>query len=138
MLASSQNPFDLYTAQVTVSYTLDVWGGNRRAVESAQALADSQQFLVEAAYLTLTSNVVVAAIQEASLRGQIEATNQLIDIDSKMLNILRKRFTEGYANRIDVAAQEAALAQDSRDPAAVAQGAGGAARSHDRTRRSFP
>jgi NodT family efflux transporter outer membrane factor (OMF) lipoprotein len=111
VLANGQNPFNLFTAQVTVSYTLDIWGGNRRAVESAQALADSQQFLVEAAYLTLTSNVVIAAIQEASLRGQIDATNHLIDINSKMLEILRKQFTEGYANRIDVAAQEAALAQ---------------------------
>ncbi len=108
---SGENLFNLYTAQVLVSYTLDVWGQNRRAVESLQAQADSQRFQVEAAYLTLTSNVVVAAIQEASLRGQIEATNQLIDINSKMLEILRRQFTEGYANRNDVAAQEAALAQ---------------------------
>jgi len=103
--------FNLFTTQVSVSYTLDVWGQNRRAVESLQALADSQRYQVEAAYLTLTSNVVVAAIQEASLRGQIDATNRLIDINSKMLDILRKQFMEGYANRADVAAQEAALAQ---------------------------
>jgi NodT family efflux transporter outer membrane factor (OMF) lipoprotein len=103
--------FDLYTAQVLVSYTFDVWGLNRRAVESLQAQEDSQRFLVEAAYLALTSNVVVAAIQEASLRGQIDATNQLIDINTKMLELLRRQFTEGYANRNDVALQEAQLAQ---------------------------
>ncbi len=103
--------FNLYTAQVAVTYTFDIWGQNRRAVEALQAMADSQRFQVEAAYLTLISNVVVAAIQEASLRGQIDATNRLIDINSKMLGILRKQFTEGYANRNDVAAQEAALAQ---------------------------
>src|SRR5271170_1017074 len=103
--------FNLYTAQVMVSYTLDVWGQNRRTVESLQAQADNQRFLVEAAYLTLTSNVVVAAIQEASLRGQIEATNQLIEINTKMLELLRRQFMEGYANRNDVALQEAQLAQ---------------------------
>jgi NodT family efflux transporter outer membrane factor (OMF) lipoprotein len=103
--------FDLYTAQVLVTYTFDVWGLNRRSVESLQAQEDSQRLLVEAAYLTLTSNVVVAAIQEASLRGQIDATNQLIDINSKMLGLLRRQFTEGYANRNDVALQEAQLAQ---------------------------
>ena len=54
---------------------------------------------------------MVAAIQEASLRGQIEATNRIIDVNAKMLEMLRKQFTEGYANRSDVAAQEAALAQ---------------------------
>ena len=66
---------------------------------------------MEAAYLTLTSNVVVAAVTEASLRGQIEATNELISINSKMLDIMQRQLKEGYANRNDVAVQEAALAQ---------------------------
>jgi outer membrane protein TolC len=52
-----------------------------------------------------------AAIQEASLRGQIEATRRIIDINKKMLDISHKQFETGYANRSDVAAQEAALAQ---------------------------
>ena len=105
------NPYDLYTSQVLVSYTFDVWGGNRRAVESLQGLSDNQRFQVEAAYLTLTSNVVVAAVTEAALRGQIDATNELISLNRKMLDILRKQLDTGYANRSDVAAQEAQLAQ---------------------------
>jgi NodT family efflux transporter outer membrane factor (OMF) lipoprotein len=80
-------------------------------VESLQAQADLQRYQVEAAYLTLTSNVAVAAITEASLRGQIEATNQLIAANRSMLDTLRKQLETGYANRSDVAAQEAALAQ---------------------------
>ena len=111
VLNSGENPFNLYTAQVLVSYTLDVWGGNRRAVESQQAAADNQRFAVEAAYLTLTSNVALAAIQDALLRGQIDATNRLIEINSKMLDMLRTQFDRGLVSRIDVAAQEAALAQ---------------------------
>jgi NodT family efflux transporter outer membrane factor (OMF) lipoprotein len=110
-LASGDNLFNLVTAQVLVSYTFDTWGLNRRTVESLQATADSQRFTVEAAYLTLTSNVVLAAVQEASLRAQIEATESIIEANSKMLDILHKQFNEGYANRSDVAAQEAALAQ---------------------------
>jgi NodT family efflux transporter outer membrane factor (OMF) lipoprotein len=109
--ASGALTFDLHTAQVLVSYTLDVWGLNRRTVESLQAQADLQRYQVEAAYLTLTSNVAVAAITEASLRGQIEATNQLIAANRSMLDTLRKQLETGYANRSDVAAQEAALAQ---------------------------
>jgi NodT family efflux transporter outer membrane factor (OMF) lipoprotein len=111
VLNSAVNPFNLYTAQVQVSYTFDVWGLNRRTVESLDALADNQRFQVEAAYLTLTSSVALAAITEASLRGQIEATNQLIAINTKMLDILRRQLDTGYANRNDVALQEAALAQ---------------------------
>ena len=111
VLNSGANPFNLYTAQVLVSYTFDVWGLNRRTVESLKAMADNQRFQVEAAYLTLASNVAVAAINEASLRGQIDAANQIIAINKKMLDILRKQLNEGYASRNDVALQEAALAQ---------------------------
>jgi NodT family efflux transporter outer membrane factor (OMF) lipoprotein len=103
--------YALHTAQLQVTYTLDIWGLNRRTVESLQAQADNQRFQVEAAYLTLTSNIVVAAITEASLRGQIDATNELISINTKMLDILKRQLETGYANRNDVALQEAALAQ---------------------------
>ncbi len=104
--------YGLHTAQLQVNYTLDVWGLNRRTVESLQAQADNQRFQVEAAYLTLVSNIAVAAINEASLRAQIEATVQIIDINTKMLDILKRQFNTGYANRNDVALQEAALAQE--------------------------
>ncbi|HTC38368.1 MAG TPA: efflux transporter outer membrane subunit, partial [Steroidobacteraceae bacterium] len=109
--SSGATIYDLDTAQVLVSYTFDVWGQNRRAVEALQALADTQHFQVEAAYLALTANIVVAAITEASLRGQIEATNQLIAINSKMADTFRERLEKGLGNRSDLATQEAALAQ---------------------------
>ena len=104
--------FDLYTAQVLVSYSMDVWGLNRRAVETQQALADEQRFMVEAAYLTLTANVVVAAIQEASLRAQIDATRQIIALNRKALEIVQQQYTAGYISQIELAAQQAALAQE--------------------------
>ena len=109
--ASGVSVFNLDTAQVLVSYTFDVWGLNRRTVELLEALADTQRFQVEAAYLTLTSNIVVAAITEASLRAQIDATYQIIAINTRMLGTLRTQLNAGYANRNDVAIQEAALAQ---------------------------
>src|ERR1700692_1581401 len=109
--ASGADIYNLYTAQLQVSYTFDVWGLNRRAAESLQALADVQRFEVEAAYLALTSNVVVAAITEASLRGEIEATDQLIAINGKMLDLLQRRLDKGLSNGSDVAVQAAALAQ---------------------------
>ena len=52
-----------------MTYAPDVFGGTRREVESLAATAEFQRFQVEAAYLTLTSNVVTAAVQEASVRG---------------------------------------------------------------------
>ena len=64
-LTSGVATFALYTPQLTVSYVPDLFGGNRRQVESLQALADANRYEYDAAYLTLTANVVSAAIQEA-------------------------------------------------------------------------
>jgi NodT family efflux transporter outer membrane factor (OMF) lipoprotein len=111
VLSGPANIFDLVTAQLTVSYTFDVWGLNRRTVESLEALADVQRFQVEAAYLTLTSNLVVAVITEASLRGQIDAIVKIVASVSKMRDTLKQQLDKGYANGSDFAAQEAALAQ---------------------------
>jgi NodT family efflux transporter outer membrane factor (OMF) lipoprotein len=110
--ASSGSPyFTLHTAQVVVSYVPDVFGGTRRQVESLMATAEFQRFQIEAAYLTLTSNVVAAAVQEASLRGQIAATEEIIRIETEALGILRKQFEFGQVAGADVAAVEATLAQ---------------------------
>jgi len=110
-LASNSNVFSLHTAQVAVSYTPDVFGGTRRQVESLKAQADSQRFLLEATYLTLTSNVVAATVQEAALRGQIDATKRIIEIQSQSLELLQRQYALGQIATADVAAQEAALAQ---------------------------
>ena len=103
--------YSFYTAGLTVGFTPDVFGANRRQVESLAAQRDAQRFALEATYITLASNVVGAAVQEASLRAQIEATRRIIAAEEKSLQILRDQFALGFAMRIDVAAQEAALGQ---------------------------
>ena len=109
--ASNALYYNLYTPQVAVSYVPDVFGLNRRTVESLDAQTEAQRFQLAATYITLSSNVAAAAIQEAALRGQINATHQLIDINKKMLDVLRQQLTAGYASRLDVAAEESQLAQ---------------------------
>jgi NodT family efflux transporter outer membrane factor (OMF) lipoprotein len=103
--------YSLFTPEVAVSYTPDVFGLNRRTVESLNAQAQQQRFALIATYITLSANVVSAAVNEASLRGQITATRQLIDQNTKALDILRAQFSKGYASRLDLAAQESQLAQ---------------------------
>ena len=108
---NGENPYTLITAQLTVSYTLDVWGGTRRQIEAADALAEVAEFQREAVYLTLTSNIALAAINEASLRGQIAATQRIIGLQTNMLGIMRKQSDAGQIALPDVAQQETALAQ---------------------------
>jgi NodT family efflux transporter outer membrane factor (OMF) lipoprotein len=103
--------FSLVTAQLSVSYAPDVFGATRRQIEALAAQAEYQRFELEATYLTLTSNIVVAAITEASLRGQIEATQQIIKAEQDQLSVVRQQFNAGGASMADVLTQQAALAQ---------------------------
>jgi NodT family efflux transporter outer membrane factor (OMF) lipoprotein len=110
--SASGNPYySLITPQLNVSFVPDVFGANRRAVESAEAQAQSLKYQLDATYLTLSANVVTGVIQEASLRGQIVATQETIRVERSLLEILRKQLALGQAAGADVAAQEAALAQ---------------------------
>ncbi|MFO1161705.1 MAG: efflux transporter outer membrane subunit [Reyranellaceae bacterium] len=103
--------YSLFTLGFTLSYTLDLFGANRRAIESQEALAEAQCFQLEATYLSLASNVVAAAIQEASLRAQIDATQRIVAAQRETLDILRRQEGLGAVTGADVAQQEAALAQ---------------------------
>ena len=103
--------YTFYTSGLTVGFVPDVFGANKRQVESLAAQRDAQRFALEATYITLASNVAGAAVQEASLRAQVAATRQIIAAEEKSLQILRDQFQLGFAMRIDVAAQESALAQ---------------------------
>ena len=103
--------YSLYTPTVAVSFVPDVFGLNRRTVESLKAQQEQARFALAATHITLSSNVVNAAIQEASLRAQIDVTRQLVEINTNMLKILRAQFEKGYVGRLDVAAQESQLAQ---------------------------
>ncbi len=103
--------YNFYTAQVQLSYTPDVFGLNRRQVESLKAQADSLRYQMEAAYITLVTNVVAAAIQEASLQSQVKATQTYIDENQQLVDILREQQRQGYVMRLDVALQDSALAQ---------------------------
>ena len=103
--------YNFHVAQLTVGYVPDVFGMRRRQVESAQAQAEMQQMQLQATYITLASNVVAAAFQEASLRAQLAAVEKIIAINRDNLAIMRHQVELGFLAEIDVAAGEAALAQ---------------------------
>jgi len=101
----------LHTAQLSVSYAPDVFGGIRRQVESAEALAEAQRFQLEATYLTLTSNVVAAAVQEAALRAQVAATQEIVKLETEQVDLMRRQLELGAIAESNLIAQRAVLAQ---------------------------
>ncbi|MGD0865106.1 MAG: efflux transporter outer membrane subunit [Rhizomicrobium sp.] len=104
--------YNLFTPEVSVSYTPDIFGLNQRTVESLQAQEQQTRFQMVATYTTLTSNVAVTAIELGATQAQIDATNDLIDANLRMVDILKYQLRKGYANGLDLAAQQSQLEQE--------------------------
>ena len=106
------NPYyNLYTAQLTLSYSPDVFGGMRRQLETSGAQVDAARYQLIATDVTLSSNVVVTAIQEAALRGQISATERLLALQHQITDTARKQRALGTTSDVDLLPQVAAEAQ---------------------------
>lgn len=103
--------FNLFNASVSVSYTLDAFGGLRRQVEALGAQVDYQQFQLIGAYLTLTSNIVTTAVTVASLQAQIEATEALIRAQEGQLKIIQKQYELGGVSNANVLTQLTLVSQ---------------------------
>jgi NodT family efflux transporter outer membrane factor (OMF) lipoprotein len=109
--APSTGPFTLYNASVSVSYMLDIFGGNRRALEALMAQADYQSYEWEVARLALAGNVVSTAVRRAALQEQIVLTQRIADTQARQLAITEKRFAAGGVAQLDVHSQRTLLAQ---------------------------
>jgi NodT family efflux transporter outer membrane factor (OMF) lipoprotein len=109
--AGGSGLFSLYNASVSVSYALDIFGRNRRELEGLQAQVDYRGFQLDGAYLALTSNIVTAAVREASLRAQIDATREIVAAEERQLELVRRQFALGAVGRLAVLAQDTQVAQ---------------------------
>jgi NodT family efflux transporter outer membrane factor (OMF) lipoprotein len=105
------SPYTISTAQLSISFVPDVFGLNSRHVESLAAQAEAQYFEVEAAHLTLTSKLALAAIEEASIREESKFGELNITVAADVLALLRRQMNVNEATRIDVASQEVTLSQ---------------------------
>ncbi|MDE2367297.1 MAG: efflux transporter outer membrane subunit, partial [Betaproteobacteria bacterium] len=104
--------FTLFTLSTTISYTFDVFGGQRRAVESLGAQRDFQRYTVLATYLTLSGNIVNTVIARAAYEAQIQATQQLIELLREQIGITETQVQAGtvpYASLVSLKTQLAAL-----------------------------
>ncbi|WP_321799363.1 efflux transporter outer membrane subunit [Caballeronia sp. J97] len=107
----SPGPFTLYDASISVSYTLDVFGGERRALEGLRAQVDYQSFELDAARLSIAGNVVATAIRRASLQQQIMLTERLVDAQGRQLSIMEGRLNAGGVAPFDVRSQRMLVEQ---------------------------
>ena len=105
-------PVNVYGVGPTVSYQLDVFGSIKRQVEAQQALADTSEYQLAAAYLSLTGNIATQAITIAGLRAQIATVEQILEDDRQNLQLVNTAFAAGTASQVDVTTAESQLAND--------------------------
>ena len=101
-----------YQIGPSVSYALDIFGGTRREVEQKAALADVQRYQLDAAYQTLTGNIVTQAIQIAAIRAQLKAIHDVLDLDGQNLELVRTEHDAGSIPDTDLISAQSQLAAD--------------------------
>ncbi len=109
--APSSTIFNLYTLTSTISYALDVFGGERRAVESLGAQVDFQRYEVLGTYLSLSGNIVDAMIAQAAYIAETDATSRLISLEEEQIKIAEAQAEAGtvpYSNVLSLQSQLAA------------------------------
>ncbi|WP_348706546.1 efflux transporter outer membrane subunit [Acidovorax soli] len=110
-LNSGDTLYTYHTAQLSVSYTPDIFGSNRRQVEGLQAAEESQRLQLQAARLTLASNVAGGMLQAAMFAEQSALIEQAISAAQEQLRHMRLQQRNGYASGLDVATQQTLLVQ---------------------------
>jgi NodT family efflux transporter outer membrane factor (OMF) lipoprotein len=106
-----ERTFTLYNASVGVSYNLDLFGGNRRALEALAAQTDFQRFQLEGARLALAANVATAAVTKAQLAAQIAASEEILAAQTEQLELTRRRLALGNATELDVVSLQTQVEQ---------------------------
>jgi NodT family efflux transporter outer membrane factor (OMF) lipoprotein len=107
----SPPPFGLLNGSVAVSYALDIFGGNRRLIESLHAQVDYQSWQVQGGRLMLAGNVVTAVIRQAQLRAQIDLTRQMLELQESQLSVIEKRVEAGGLAAYNVSQQKTLVEQ---------------------------
>ncbi len=109
---SQANPYyNLFTAHLALSYMPDVFGGTRRSLEASRAQVEATRFEFVAIYVTLSSNVVTTAVQEAALRGEIAATDRLLALQHQLTDTVQRQQSIGTASNAELLLQQSLEAQ---------------------------
>ena len=105
--------YDVFAAEVQGSWTLDFFGASMLADRALLGQVREQAYEFEVERRALAFNVVLAAINAASLQGQIDAVAAYADAQEHRAAQLRERYELGSAARLDMlsAEDEAAEAQ---------------------------
>ncbi len=102
---------NLFRDGFDASWEIDVFGGNRRSVEAAEADLESVGFAREATCLSLAAEVASNYFALRGAQRQLEIAQQNLDAQRRTLALTRERFEAGFVSALDVANARAIATQ---------------------------
>lgn len=105
-------PFAYYTVGPTVSFPLDLFGGQKRTVEQRQALLEYQHFELDAAYQSLAAHVAAEALALASARAEQDTLNAIIADDQRNVDLVQSAMSAGSGTRVQLVTAQSQLVED--------------------------
>jgi|HubBroStandDraft_1064217.scaffolds.fasta_scaffold00433_3 NodT family efflux transporter outer membrane factor (OMF) lipoprotein len=106
---------NVFAAEVQASYTFDFFGAAVLADRALAGQVRQQAYQLESTRRALAANIVVAAINAASLQEQVAATEQLVALGEQRARQTAARYRLGSASQDDMLAAE----QDAANSAAT-------------------
>jgi NodT family efflux transporter outer membrane factor (OMF) lipoprotein len=105
-------PFTYYTVGPSINAPLDLFGGNKRALEEQAAYNEYRAHELNAAYLSLTANIAAQALAAASARAQMSVVQDIIADDQRNVDLVQTALDGGTATRTQLLSAQSQLATD--------------------------
>lgn len=109
-VGNANNPSNLYTTGFDAGWEIDIFGGIRRSVESAEANIAVQEENYRDSLVTLFADVALNYVDYRTLEARISVANRNITAQRGSADLTRKRLDAGLVPRIDVTQAETNLA----------------------------
>jgi NodT family efflux transporter outer membrane factor (OMF) lipoprotein len=100
--ASGSTSLDLYGDSFNASWEIDVFGGQRRALEGAHDSAGGAAANLEDVQVSLSAEVATAYINLRDRQQRIALFEKAVALQDKSLGLTRQRYSDGTAAKLDL------------------------------------
>lgn len=109
--STSRTVSDQFSAELSVSYELDLWGRNRSALQSTQASALASRYDRDTVALTVTASTATTYMQILEFQDRLAIARDNLANAQQVLTIVLAQEQAGAGSALNVAQQRTVVAQ---------------------------
>lgn len=99
---NSSTDLDLFNLGFDATWEVDLFGGQRRAIEAARAQAGAAEAHLADAQVSLSAEVAQAYVNLRDRQRRIDLSTRSVQMQEQMLALTQQRYDRGTASRLDV------------------------------------